>query len=388
MAFDIAGGRGNSMYILGGFGLFLVWSTLSLRIYVRAHMLRSWGWDDWMMTWAVICFTIMAAGMFCLAANSFGSPAYTLSVDTLVKLYKSVIFAEEGYVTTSMFFRLSVCCFYLRLTPVMWHIWTIKILMVVNTTYSIAYFFVLLNQCTPISFFWTHFTGDTDGTCLRDSIIIGTTFVHTLISIIADWTLNSIPLFIIIPNVTMNRRTKISALALLGLGAVASSGIIVRLIALFTIRPSNSAVPLSPPVAFWSALEATIGMTAANLATYRPFLRSLAKSIRSGPDSDLPDQQQPRSIINLSKIRWPLSRASRSRRQHRAGYVLSGGNDDELDAQELDGIEEWERGLGVRRGKEGGIAIVDLDDDKSPPEEIVRVGSEDRLRQDSGSQGV
>lgn len=166
----------------------------------------------------------------------------------------------------------------------------------------------------------------------------------------------------------------------------ASSGIIVRLIALFTIRPSNSAVPLSPPVAFWSALEATIGMTAANLATYRPFLRSLAKSIRSGPDSNLPEQQ-PHSIINLSKIRWPLSRASRSRRQHRAGYVLSGGNDNELDAQELDGIEEWERGLGVRRGKEGGIAIVDLDDDKSPPE-ITRVGSEDRLRQDSGSQGV
>ena len=88
MAFDIAGGRGNSMYILGGFGLVLVWSTFSLRIYVRAHMLRQWGWDDWMMAWAVVSFSMMAAGMFLLAKNSFGSPAYTLPTDTLVKLFE------------------------------------------------------------------------------------------------------------------------------------------------------------------------------------------------------------------------------------------------------------------------------------------------------------
>ncbi|KAL0258953.1 hypothetical protein SLS55_006458 [Diplodia seriata] len=382
MAFDIAGGRGNSMYILGGFGLVLVWSTLSLRIYVRVHMLRQWGWDDWMMAWAVVSFTIMAAGMFLLAKNSFGSPAYTLPTDTLVKLYEMVIFAEEGYVATAMFFRLSVCCFYLRLTPVMWHIWTIRALMGVTTTYSIAYFFVLLNQCTPISYFWTHFRGDTHGTCLSDSIIIGTTFVHTIVSIVADWTLNSIPLFIIIPSTTMNRRTKFSALALLGLGAFASCGIIIRLIALFTIRPSNSAVPLSPPVAFWSALEATIGMTAANLATYRPFLRSLAKSIRSGPDSNLSPHQN--SIINLSKIRWPRSRGSRGRRGgDGSGYMRSGD-----DGQDLDGIDEqWERELELElcRGS-GGTGGTSVDDSKSAAQ-IVRVGSEDALRQDS-SQAV
>lgn len=88
MVLDIPGGRDDSMFILGGVGLFLVWSTLLIRVYVRAHLLRSWGWDDWMMTCAVVCFCVMAGGMFSLAKNHFGSPAYTLPIPTLIELFK------------------------------------------------------------------------------------------------------------------------------------------------------------------------------------------------------------------------------------------------------------------------------------------------------------
>ncbi|EKG21684.1 hypothetical protein MPH_00994 [Macrophomina phaseolina MS6] len=88
MALEIPGGRGASMYILGGIGLFLVWSTLAIRAHVRARLLHQWGWDDWMMAAAVLCFTVMAGGMFSLAKNRFGEPAYTLPVETLVDLYK------------------------------------------------------------------------------------------------------------------------------------------------------------------------------------------------------------------------------------------------------------------------------------------------------------
>lgn len=361
------------MYVLGGIGLFLVWSTLALRVYVRARLLRQWGSDDWMMAAAVACFTVMAGGMFTLAKNQFGKPAYTLSVETLVELYKATIVGELGYVSTSMFFRLCVCCFYLRLTPVMWQIWTIRGLMLITTVYSIAYFFVLLNQCTPVSYFWTHFRGTTTGTCLSTPVVLITTYVHNSVSAVADWTLNSLPLFIIIPAL-MDWRTKVSALALLGLGAVASIGIIIRFIALFTITSSNSAVPLSPAVAFWSALESMVGMVAANLATYRPLFRSLAKSVRSGPTTD--GSPGGNSIINLSKIRWPKSRSSHSGGYPRTGYIMS------ADEPDQDGLAAWESELGLSRGTAGSSVV----DDKVQPT-IVRVGSEDQLR-DNVSHGT
>ncbi|KAH7061601.1 hypothetical protein B0J12DRAFT_301503 [Macrophomina phaseolina] len=349
MALEIPGGRGASMYILGGIGLFLVWSTLAIRAHVRARLLHQWGWDDWMMAAAVLCFTVMAGGMFSLAKNRFGEPAYTLPVETLVDLYKATIVGELGYVTTSMFFRLCVCCFYLRLTPVMWQIWTIRVLMVITTVYSIIYFCILLNQCAPVSYFWTHFHDDTTGTCLSSPVILISTYVHNSISALADWILNSLPLFIIIP-ASIDRRTKVSALALLGLGAVASIGIIVRFVALFTITSANSAVPLSPAVAFWSALELVVGMVAANLATYRPLFRSLTKSVRSGPATDASPGSN--SIINLSKIRWPKSRRSHSVGYPRSGYILS------ADEPEQDGLAAWESELGLSRRTAGSSAGI------------------------------
>lgn len=88
MAIDVPGGRGDSMLVLGGIGLFLVWFTLLLRVYVRAYLLRQWGWDDWMMAAAVLAFGAMAAGMFSLANNHFGQPASTLPIPTLMRLYK------------------------------------------------------------------------------------------------------------------------------------------------------------------------------------------------------------------------------------------------------------------------------------------------------------
>ncbi|EOD42838.1 integral membrane protein [Neofusicoccum parvum] len=244
----------------------------------------------------------------------------------------------------------------------MWHIWTIRALMAITTVYSIAYFFILLNQCTPISYFWTNFTGKTTGTCLSTPVVLITTYVHNSISAAADWMLNSLPLFIIIPS-AMNWRTKVTALSLLGLGAVASIGIIIRFIALFTITSSNSAVPLSPAVAFWSALEATVGMTAANLATYRPLIRSIARSVRSGPNTDASPAAAAgdNSIINLSKIRWPRSRSSRSAATGgypRAGYILS---DDERDDD--DGLAAWEHELGLGGRTTAGSSV----DDKSQP---------------------
>ncbi|KAF2086460.1 hypothetical protein K490DRAFT_66654 [Saccharata proteae CBS 121410] len=278
----------------------------------------------------------MAGGMFVLANNGFGRTASDLSADTMVKLYKATLVAEMGYTVTAMFSRLCVAFFYLRLTPEIWHIWTIRIVMSISTLYNIAYFFVLLFQCMPTWFFWTQFAGDTNGYCLPAMVIIGTTWGHNGASALSDWTLNSLPFFIIIPSM-MSWKMKVSAFSLLGMGSLASIGIIVRFIALTTIERSRSAVPLSPAVAWWSELEVCVVMVAANMATYRPLLVSIGRLIRSGSvDKDVP---QNFTVFSLSSIRWPEDR--RPKRPRRSGYTLTMGFDTQ-DAQELVDIEQAE----------------------------------------------
>ncbi|EKG09197.1 hypothetical protein MPH_13807 [Macrophomina phaseolina MS6] len=340
MAVEIAGGGGDSVFAICAIGLALVWSSLALRIYVRAYVIRYWGWDDSMMIAAAICSVIMTGSILSLGKNNFAKPAAFLSVDALVNLYKACLVAELGYISTALFFRLCVGFFYLRLTPVLWHIWTIRVIMVVTSLYSTAYFLLVLNQCTPVSFFWTHFVRDTNGNCIPMSVAIGATYAHNSLMVLTDWIFNSLPLFLIIPS-AMDRRTKIIALLLLGLGAVASVGIIIRFIAITKIPFSHSAVPLTPPIAFWSALETCAGMLAANIATYRPLIRSIAKSVKSAINSEERNSRTHnggRTTINLTHIHLPGSRSrpQRSGRHPRTGYILS----EDIDGQEL---SAWDR---------------------------------------------
>ena len=91
--------------------------------------------------------------------------------------------------------------------------------MIITTLYSVFYFFLMLNQCSPVSFFWTQFHDRTTGHCLSAPIVIGATCAHNAVSAAGDWVLNCLPLLLILPS-TLGWRTKASALLLLCLGSV------------------------------------------------------------------------------------------------------------------------------------------------------------------------
>lgn len=42
-------GRGDDVLAVATVFFILTWLTVSLRVYTRAVMLKTWGWDDWMM---------------------------------------------------------------------------------------------------------------------------------------------------------------------------------------------------------------------------------------------------------------------------------------------------------------------------------------------------
>jgi hypothetical protein len=48
-------GRGDEILAVAILFFCLTWLTVCLRVYVRAIMLKTWGWDDWTMSATLVC---------------------------------------------------------------------------------------------------------------------------------------------------------------------------------------------------------------------------------------------------------------------------------------------------------------------------------------------
>ena len=95
-------------------------------------------------------------------------------------------------------------------------IWTVC---VAFSTFSTYYIFLLIFQCHPISYFWIRFIPGSPGSCISSKLIVDSTYTHGVLSAIVDWTLGTLPIFIVW-NLKLNMRGKISVAMILALGSM------------------------------------------------------------------------------------------------------------------------------------------------------------------------
>jgi hypothetical protein len=81
---------------------------------------------------------------------------------------------------------------------------------------SLSFFCFLTFQCKPVSYFWKSFSG-MQGKCLGLEVTGRVIYVHSGINALADIILTVLPI-IIISQLQMNIRTKVSVSAILSLG--------------------------------------------------------------------------------------------------------------------------------------------------------------------------
>ena len=66
------------------------------------------------------------------------------------------------------------------------------------------------------SYFWSKYS-DGNGVCIDEKILPASTYAHSAVSAVGDWTLGLLPIWLIW-DLQMGRRTKVSVGILLGLG--------------------------------------------------------------------------------------------------------------------------------------------------------------------------
>ncbi|KAH8683351.1 hypothetical protein BGZ60DRAFT_217876 [Tricladium varicosporioides] len=337
--------------------LTLSWIFVSLRCYVRTVLMKSFGADDWLAVAALILFTLYCA--FVLLGVHYGTGQHLADLDqsNIPIAIKWWWCCELAYVSSTAVLKVSIGIFLMRICVKPMQRITIYMTMGIVTTFSIFYFFLIVFQCTPPTYFWTQYTGG-KGTCLESHVIPDATYAHSAVSALVDWTLGILPIFLVW-DLAMNPRTKIIVGVILGLGAIGSTATIVRIPYINQLSQGDFLYSTSD-VAIWSTVEPGIGIVASSMATLRPLFRTFfarsklfgSRSTPAPPSGSLP---------------WPGSN-----RPTRGNYFRSGSKSN--------GVVDEELVLGLRSDIKAGAGVVTVVQGPSSEEAARRTKSSESLR--------
>jgi len=123
---------------------------------------------------------------------------------------------EVLYTPIVLLIRTSVAAFLLRIANNRVHQCIIYVDLAVIWAVSVAFFFILVFQCSPVSYFWMQALGD-KASCIDQRVVPAATIAHSVISAVSDWVLGLLPIAMLW-NVQLNKRTKATISFLLGLG--------------------------------------------------------------------------------------------------------------------------------------------------------------------------
>jgi hypothetical protein len=182
--------------------------------------------------------------------------------------------------------KTSIAVFLLRITgtkPV--HRWIIYGALAFSVVTTLAFFFVCMLQCKPISYFWTR---SGDGSCFDIKVVMALTYTFSSFSLVTDAIFTILPIFCVW-GLNMSLRNKLLLIPIFFMGTVASSAVAVRFAYVKTFtdpdflckirqrmqitRSANTLLGATLDIAIWSNVEMGLAIAAGSLATLRPLLR-------------------------------------------------------------------------------------------------------------------
>ncbi|KAM0287677.1 hypothetical protein ACHAQH_000206 [Verticillium albo-atrum] len=265
--------RGEQMFYVQLVFLILSGLFVLVRIYVRAVLVKKVTLDDWLIFLAMLIYIAYGAvALDGIRNGATGKSLAELAIDDAAVSLRAWYICEVLYAPTTLAIRASVCVLLLRLASRKINRWIIWINLAVVSVVSIAFFFLLVFQCSPVHFFWRQLYG-MQGSCINRNIVPYATIFHSVISALSDWCLGLLPIALLW-NVDINRRTKVIIAILLSMGMVAGIALIVRIPFVRHLEISMEFLYATIDVAIWSIMEPALGIIAACTATFRPLFKN------------------------------------------------------------------------------------------------------------------
>ncbi|KAL5366613.1 pectinesterase precursor [Aspergillus floccosus] len=269
-----------------------------LRTFVRLYILQAFGIDDAFMLSALALFVALCVCCFIGTVNGVGRSRTDF---TRMDIYRKALLywwlSQIFYIWASALAKVSIALSLLRLTVKWIHRVIIWVIIGLTIVIGLMFWLVLLLDCRPISYFWDFADPTKSGTCMSEKTLVKIAYVYSCLTIVCDLTLGILPSFLVW-KLQMNYRTKIAVGGILGMGAIASVAVIIRLPFLHFYADSDF-LHSTYQIAIWSLVETGLGITASSLVTLRPLFRWLL-------DESLSYVRQAR-ISRIDSGRYPVS---------------------------------------------------------------------------------
>ncbi|UPK91994.1 hypothetical protein LCI18_002929 [Fusarium solani-melongenae] len=246
--------------------LSLSWVTLVTRLGVRRWK-KILGLDDWLMCVGLVLYTVVAGLVITCCFHGSGQRAKHIDKADIMKGTKLFFIAQFFYAACTVPIKASICVTLLRIADSRRRfVWTIWSVLIMTCMASVIFIIATANVCHPVTTLW----GESEGTCnLKLNSSIG--FFFSAVSIVTDWTLALLP-GVLLWNIQMKPRVKMSVALMLGLAAFASCATIVRLRYLTLYNDPTEFMYSTGAIGLWSVLEEGIGIVAGSMPALRPLL--------------------------------------------------------------------------------------------------------------------
>ncbi|KAL4931049.1 putative integral membrane protein [Aspergillus undulatus] len=267
-------GRSLSIFVVTLVFLILSFFAVTLRCFVRLKLVRAFGWDDGLMVLAMALNILFAlCGMI---GARYGLGRRMVDFATLpdgTTEFETALFwwwlGQTSYVIVCVVAKISIALALLRLTVMRIHKWLLWGVIAVSIAVGLAFWLMLMLQCSPVEHFWHRLTSH--GTCINVDYILDIAYLYSVTATICDFILGLLPIALVW-KLHMNSKTKAALAGILSMGCVASAAVIVRIPYLHYYK-SEDFLYATTNISIWSNVEAGLGITAGSLVTLRPLFR-------------------------------------------------------------------------------------------------------------------
>ncbi|KAI0174013.1 integral membrane protein [Pestalotiopsis sp. NC0098] len=240
--------------------------TLSLRLWARVFLVKQMGFDDVLISIAVLLsWAFMAA---CIAAVQHGmgmhiEAALAHEGGDLTAYSEIVWFSSIFYNACLGFIKISVLALYMRLGDRTLRRLAVVMIVVVGCQAS-GNVFAAIFQCTPVAAAYDQ--SITDKKCININAFY---LANAAVNIFTDLLTYTLPIKLIL-NLQMPRRQKIGLAVILCLGLFACVSSIIRITFIPQMLTAADATYVISGAMYWSVIEINVGILAASIPSFKP----------------------------------------------------------------------------------------------------------------------
>ncbi|KAM7206070.1 puromycin-sensitive aminopeptidase [Naviculisporaceae sp. PSN 640] len=235
--------------------------ALMLRIYTRAFLVKSLGWDEPLLVaaWAVtFVFGIMSIRTF---PFGFGRHLWDVTAEQLAGYFGYLLILAYTYLWPPTLSKLSILVLYWRISPERWFRAGIIAMAFILVAYTVTFTALFAGPCNPN-------LGTPESAVCLNNIAVS----QAVLNIVTDGVMIIMPIPTIHAlHMRLKQKIVVGFILALGSGACIASIIRVAYVRAMVDNPDVTFTQCSAAV--WSLVEMNLGVMCNSLAALKPFLR-------------------------------------------------------------------------------------------------------------------